>query len=72
MADEHSPYRETIIKWIADSIAGVIPGWPPLDQLSEEQRVMVESMADTWEQIAKAYGLPLECFTWDVERRVAW
>ncbi len=68
MADEPSPYREKIIRWFLRSF----PGWPPLDQLSAEQRAIVEIFADRYEQIAKEQGVPLEYFTWDLEKREAW
>jgi hypothetical protein len=67
MPDETSPYREQIIKWCLRS-----RGWPPLDQLSAEQKRLVEIFADSYEQIAKEQGVPLELFTWDLENREAW
>jgi len=69
MPGEHSPLRDAILKWIVSSLGSL--GWPPLDQLSVEQRAMVESMADGWERIARACGMPPESFT-AAERRIAW
>ncbi len=67
MPDEHSPYRENIIRWFLRS-----RGWPPLDQLSVQQRTIVRIFANQYEQVAKEQGVPLEYFTWDLENREAW
>jgi hypothetical protein len=56
MPDDTS--REQIIKRVARSI----PGWPPPEQLSEEQMVNAESMANALEQVSKQCGVPLESF----------
>lgn len=61
MADEPSPYREKIVQWFIARYQ-----WPPLDQLSEEQKAAVKIFADRYEQIAKEQGVPLEYFTWEV------
>ena len=58
MPGELSPYRETIIQWIVSSI-----GWPALDQPSEEQKAIAESMANEFDLIARAHNLPPEWFT---------
>ncbi len=55
MPDEHSPYRENIIRWFLRS-----RGWPPLDQLSVQQRTIVRIFANQYEQVAKEQGVPLE------------
>jgi len=69
MADEPSPLRDAITEWIIDGMG--LMGWPPFDQLSEEQRAMAESMVDAWERIAIALGWPPESFT-NAERRIAY
>ena len=67
MPEEPSPYREQIIRWRLRNV-----GWPPFNQLSAEQKHLVEIYAYQYEQIAKERGVPLEYFTWDLENREAW
>jgi hypothetical protein len=69
MPDEPSSLRAAITKSAIDGM--VFMGWPPFDQLSEEQKTMIESMVDLLERIAIALNLSPESFT-NAERRIAY
>jgi hypothetical protein len=57
--------REKMLRWIA----GLIPGWPAFEQLTEEQKAQAEYIADQFEEMNKEHPLPWECFTWDIPGR---
>ena len=47
---------------IIERVARAIPGWPPPNHLSEEQKFIAESTADALDRVSKQCGVPLESF----------